>query len=94
MQHVVVVPNSIVVVLALHHQDLDQCVWLSLLLQVSQFDLYDDFKLFYNVPGNRHKVYKRSNTSEYVEGHSIMLIGYHLDATDPSKDYWVAQNSW
>eukprot|EP00878_Enallax_costatus_P037368 GHUV01042202.1.p1 GENE.GHUV01042202.1~~GHUV01042202.1.p1 ORF type:complete len:538 (+),score=52.55 GHUV01042202.1:820-2433(+) len=56
---------------------------------VSRFDVYDDFRPFFEIPSNAKKVYKpRSNaTMQYL--HAVAVVGY-----DSNKQYWLAKNSW
>ena len=45
------------------------------LLQVSRFDLMDDFKDFFSDPANRRKVYKPKPGAKLVETHAVAIVG-------------------
>lgn len=63
------------------------------LLQVTQFDIYDDFEVFFSKQQNWKAIYRRSLSSQLVESHVVTLIGYHLDLTY-GVSYWIAKNAW
>lgn len=54
---------------------------------LASFDVYADFSnFFYYHPG---AVYRHDQSSSYVGGHSVVIVGY-----DDSQQCWICKNSW
>jgi len=56
---------------------------------VSRFDIYNDFKTFFDDPANAKKVYMPNPRAKFVNGHAVVLVGY-----DNEGQFWLAKNSW
>ncbi|KAI8465611.1 MAG: hypothetical protein J3K34DRAFT_83333 [Monoraphidium minutum] len=57
---------------------------------VTRFNIYSDFRPFFEDPSNKNKVYRVNTTKlEVEEQHAIVLVGY-----DNEKKFWIARNSW
>jgi hypothetical protein len=55
----------------------------------TRFEVYDDFREFFNSSSNRNKIYTPRPNATLKELHAVLLVGY-----DNEKEYWLAQNSW
>eukprot|EP00878_Enallax_costatus_P016128 GHUV01016917.1.p1 GENE.GHUV01016917.1~~GHUV01016917.1.p1 ORF type:complete len:319 (+),score=68.59 GHUV01016917.1:280-1236(+) len=56
---------------------------------VTRFDVYDDFKPFFNDPSNAQAVYRPRHGAQLDFLHTVVLVGY-----DNIDQYWIAKNSW
>eukprot|EP00877_Chromochloris_zofingiensis_P008321 jgi/Chrzof1/3742/Cz13g07080.t1 len=56
---------------------------------ITPFDLTKEFRDFFSNPANKNKVYKPGPTTQFEEGHAVVLVGYNND-----EEYWVVKNSW
>jgi C1A family cysteine protease len=56
---------------------------------VTRFDIYSDFRKFFNNPKNKKAIYQPEPGAVVKEAHAVVLVGYNND-----KGYWVVKNSW
>lgn len=56
---------------------------------VTRFDVYDDFKPFFNDFSNARAMYKPRTGAKFQMAHAVTVVGYDNDGK-----YWVAKNSW
>eukprot|EP00775_Hariotina_reticulata_P003414 gene3414-biopygen5106 len=58
---------------------------------ITRFDVYSDFKTFFNKFSNAQAVYRPSKDAQFHFGHAVVLVGYNNDHDPP---YWIAKNSY
>ncbi|KIZ06644.1 hypothetical protein MNEG_1312 [Monoraphidium neglectum] len=68
---------------------LEKCLPYQQPKDVTRFDIYSDFKIFFANNANIGAVYRPAPGSKFVEGHAITLVGY-----DNVNQFWIARNSW
>jgi len=56
---------------------------------VTRFDMFDDFKPFFAIPGNARSVYSPSNNTQPQQTHAVFVVGYNN-----VKKYWIVKSSF